>query len=74
MRILAFLVGVFAAQAAAADPGHLAEVAGHGHVFAGIIIGAASAVGLWGVLKGKGQDADLPGPKNASDTDETQEA
>ena len=74
MRILAYLAGVFVAQVAVADPGHLAEVAGHGHVVAGIAIGTAIAVGLWGILKGKGPNSNRPDPENASDTNEAQEA
>ncbi len=40
------------AAPAHAHVGHLGEVAGHDHWVAGIAIGAAVAVGLWGVLKG----------------------
>jgi len=41
------------ASAAAAHPGHLAEVAGHGHLWAGVAIGAAIAIGLLQGLRGK---------------------
>lgn len=37
----------------AAHPGHLAEVAGHGHWVAGAAIGLAVLVGVWGKLKGR---------------------
>ncbi|MGB7317705.1 MAG: DUF6732 family protein [Planktotalea sp.] len=49
----------------AAHPGHLAEVAGHGHWLGAAAIGAAIALGAWAALKGKKQeqseaeDADL---------------
>lgn len=36
-----------------AHVGHLGELAGHDHWVAGAAIGAAAAVTLWGVLKGK---------------------
>ncbi len=39
------------ASPAAAHPGHLAEVAGHGHWIAAGAIGLAVLVGLWGKLK-----------------------
>jgi hypothetical protein len=54
MRFL--VIAVFAAGPAAADPGHLAGLAGHDHWIAGIAIGAAIAAGLWGALKGKPED------------------
>jgi len=40
-----------------AHPGHLADLAGHDHVVAGIAIGLAGLAGLIGWLAGKG-DAD----------------
>ena len=50
---------------ALAHPGHLAEVAGHDHVVAGIAIGVAVGVALWGALKGR---------KDAESEDEADEA
>lgn len=38
---------------ARAHVGHLGEMAGHDHWVAGAAIGAAAAITLWGVLKGK---------------------
>jgi len=39
------------ATQAMAHPGHLGELAGHDHWVAGIAIGAAVGIGLWGALK-----------------------
>jgi len=51
--LLLFAVLMFDAPAPAqAHVGHLGEVAGHDHWVAGIAIGAAVAVGVWGLLKG----------------------
>lgn len=44
--------------AALAHPGHLAEVAGHGHWLGAAAIGAAIALGAWAALKGKKKDAE----------------
>ena len=41
---------------AAAHIGHLSGLAGHDHWIAGIAIGAAIGVGLWGALKGRKED------------------
>lgn len=41
------------ASGAAAHPGHLAEVAGHGHWLGAAALGAAIAIGLWAGLKGR---------------------
>lgn len=52
MRVL--LVALLLSPAAAsAHVGHLGEVAGHDHWVAGIAIGAAVAVGVWGWWKGR---------------------
>lgn len=39
------------ASPAAAHPGHLGGLAGHDHWVAGIAIGAAVGVSIWGILK-----------------------
>lgn len=52
MRYLTTLCLIFIGQAAAAHPGHLADVAGHDHWVAGAAIGLAVLAGLWGALKG----------------------
>ncbi len=51
MKPLLIAVALVWANAARADPGHLADVAGHNHWVAGAAIGAAIAMGVWGVLK-----------------------
>lgn len=61
------------ASAAMAHPGHLAEVAGHGHWLGAAALGAAIALGAWAALKGKKQeqsDADEAAPE----AEELQEA
>ena len=72
MRYVCFATFMLAAGAAAADPGHMAEVAGHGHWLGAAALGAAVAIGLWAGLKGRKQ-AELPDAETASDED-TQEA
>ncbi len=51
-RLLLTTTAVFATPAMA-HVGHIGEAAGHGHWIAGIAIGAAVGIGLWGALKGK---------------------
>jgi hypothetical protein len=46
-----------AASGAQAHPGHLAEVAGHGHWLGAAALGAAIAIGLWAGLKGRKDEA-----------------
>ncbi|WP_296424814.1 DUF6732 family protein [Yoonia sp.] len=53
MRFLYSLMLVFAGSAAAAHPGHWADVAGHDHWVAGAAIGLAGLAAIWGALKGK---------------------
>ncbi|MCO4847621.1 MAG: hypothetical protein KC448_06575 [Yoonia sp.] len=57
MRYVLTVVFVLTGGAAAADPGHLIELAGHDHWVGGAAIGLAILAGLWGVLKG-GDDAE----------------
>lgn len=53
----ALLIVIFALPGAAhAHIGHLGDLAGHDHWVAGAALGAAAAVTLWGLLKGKAQD------------------
>ena len=51
MRFAVFVSALAAAGAAHAHPGHLAEVAGHGHWLGAAAVGAAIAIGLWAALK-----------------------
>lgn len=53
MRGLLALTLIFAGTAAAAHPGHWADIAGHDHWVAGAAIGLAGLAALWGALKGK---------------------
>jgi hydrogenase/urease accessory protein HupE len=58
MRILVVLAALLGSTAAYAHPGHLAEVAGHGHWLGAAAIGAAIAIGLWAGLKGRKSQAE----------------
>lgn len=55
-----------------AHPGHLAEVAGHGHWLGAAAIGAAIALGALAALKGKKKDA--TDQAQAEDDQELEEA
>ena len=52
-RFLTLTVALMCATSAQAHPGHLAEVAGHGHWLGAAAIGAAIAIGIWGAAKGR---------------------
>ena len=53
-----FILFMLAGGPAFAHPGHLAEVAGHGHWLGAAAIGAAIAIGLWAGLKGRKSEAE----------------
>lgn len=53
MRGLLTVMLIFAGSAAAAHPGHWADLAGHDHWVAGAAIGLAGLAAIWGALKGK---------------------
>lgn len=53
LRITTVISAGTAPVAALAHPGHLTEVAGHGHWLGAAAIGAAVAIGLWQALKGR---------------------
>lgn len=53
MRGTLSLILMFSGTAAAAHPGHWADVAGHDHWVAGAAIGLAGLAAIWGALKGK---------------------
>lgn len=61
------------AASAAAHPGHLAEVAGHGHWLGAAAIGAAIALGAWSALKGK-KDAAAQDDEELEGSEELEEA
>lgn len=71
MKALATIPFLVAADAAHAHPGHLVDAAGHNHWVAGAAIGAAIAVGVWGMLKGRHRS---DAKADASETDDRQEA
>lgn len=74
MKHATLAAALVAPAAAQAHPGHLAEVAGHGHWLGAAAIGAAIALGLWAGLKGrKGPAADRAARDDADDA-ETREA
>lgn len=52
MRILSLIFLTFA-TGASAHPGHIVDVAGHGHWVGAAAIGLAILVGLWGKAKGR---------------------
>ena len=56
MRGLLTFILIFLGTAAAAHPGHWADLAGHDHWVAGAAIGLAGLAALWGALKGKKKD------------------
>ena len=58
MRALLACILIFQATAAAAHPGHWADLAGHDHWVAGAAIGLAGLAAIWGALKGKKKDAE----------------
>lgn len=69
-EILTFLTALVWATAAAAHPGHLAEVAGHGHWLGAAALGAAIALGAWAALKDKKKHADVAEEDDAGDEPE----
>ncbi|GGO59225.1 hypothetical protein SAMN05444398_10946 [Roseovarius pacificus] len=68
MKYAGFIAALLAAGSAQAHPGHLSEVAGHGHWLGAAALGAAIAIGLWAGLKGRkaAQDAEA---EEAADED-----
>lgn len=52
MRYMLTVLFILTGGAAAADPGHLIELAGHDHWVGGAAIGLAILAGIWGALKG----------------------
>ena len=67
MKYLAFVTALFASPAAA-HVGHLGGAAGHDHWIAGIAIGIAAGITLWGLAKGR-----KPDPEEAEEDDESEE-
>ena len=57
MRFATILIALLSGTAAHAHPGHLAEVAGHGHWLGAAGLGAAIAIGLWSGLRARKERA-----------------
>ena len=74
MRALVILLITLVPGLAVAHPGHLAEVAGHDHVIAGVAIGVAIGVAVWGALKGKRDDEAEDAEEENVEDGELQEA
>ena len=71
MRYLTTLL-ILTASPALAHPGHIADLAGHGHWIGAAAAGAAIAIAIWAGLKGKSTpeaeadpDAQEDGPQEA---------
>jgi len=71
IRPIIIAAAALAPAAASAHPGHLAEVAGHGHWLGAAAIGAAIAIGLWQALKERPRKAE---DDEADASEEPQEA
>lgn len=74
MRALLTLLITLVPGLAWAHPGHLAEVAGHDHIIAGVAIGVAIGVAVWGALKGRRDDEQTDEAEDAVEDGELQEA
>lgn len=77
MRSIAFYSSVITVSfslPAIAHPGHMIEVAGHNHWLAGVAIGAAIGIALWGFAKGKKQDPEAEKESAEEINEEPQEA
>lgn len=72
--ILTFFVVLLWTNAVFAHPGHLAEVAGHGHWLGAAAIGAAIALGAWAALKGKKKEKSEAEDEAQLDDEDLQEA
>jgi hydrogenase/urease accessory protein HupE len=74
-RLLILFTALMSATSAVAHPGHLAEVAGHGHWLGAAAIGAAIAIGLWAAAKGrKHEDVEAEADDAEAAPDDAQEA
>ena len=73
MRYIVTVTFTLTAAPALAHVGHVGELAGHDHVIAGIALGAAVGIALWGALKGK-KDAEQAEADDAETDAEPQDA
>jgi hypothetical protein len=67
MRAIFCVIFISLAGAGRADPGHLADVAGHDHWIAGAAIGIAIVLGVWNAAKGKKADAGQQAAKDKAE-------
>ncbi|WP_432448763.1 DUF6732 family protein [Aliiroseovarius marinus] len=72
-RLALVLLGLLAGPAIA-HPGHIGEIAGHGHLGGIILIGLAAAIGLWAALKGRKDAEAKADDADEADDEELQEA
>lgn len=71
---LIFAFGLLSAGSAQAHPGHLAEVAGHGHWLAAGALAAAAALALWAAKGRKAKEDQMEEPADeAPEDDQPQE-
>lgn len=68
IRLILVAVAILAGPAIA-HPGHIGEVAGHGHVGGMFLIGLAAAIGLWAALRGA-KKARSEHEENEAETDD----
>ncbi|EAQ26192.1 DUF6732 family protein [Roseovarius sp. 217] len=73
MRFATILTALLSGTAAHAHPGHLAEVAGHGHWLGAAALGAAIAIGLWSGLRAR-KDRAADEAEDEAPEEEPQEA
>lgn len=69
MRFPSLIAALLTAGAAQAHPGHLSEVAGHGHWLGAAAIGAAIAIGLWAGLRGRKLQGETEAETEGDDAD-----
>lgn len=74
MRFATILTALLSGTAAYAHPGHLAEVAGHGHWLGAAALGAAIAIGLWSGLRARKERAEAEEAEEESADEAPQEA
>lgn len=73
MRFATILTALLSGTVAHAHPGHLAEVAGHGHWLGAAALGAAIAIGLWSGLRAR-KDRPAEEAEDVATEEEPQEA
>jgi len=69
MRSIVTVIFTLFAVPAFAHVGHWGEMAGHDHVIAGVALGAAAGIAIWGALKGKKNKAAEAEPEAEAEND-----